>query len=126
IPGSGGNTPAPGELARLTMHCVGNGADAIYYFRWRAVPFGPEQTHGTLTDYDGRPLRIYYETKDTGERLARLAPMLEGTRVVSDVAILWDYPTRWLMERGEYWDGPGKLYRDRCNVLYDALRGCGI
>jgi len=126
VPGLENNTPAPGEVARLTMHAVANGADGIFYFRWRTCPFGCEQTHGSITDYDGRPTRTYREVAVIGNRLKAIAPVLEGTTVSSDAAILYDFPTRWIMETGISWNGPKDLYIQRCKLMYEALRAQGI
>ena len=122
IPGASGNTPAPGEVQRLTMHTVAHGADAIYYFAWRGVEFGPEQTHGTITDYDGRPRRVYAEVKETGENLRRIWPMLRGTTVVSKVATLHDLPTTWVMETDSDWVGDRGLYNEHYARVRRAVR----
>jgi beta-galactosidase len=121
-----GNTPGPGELERLTMHAVGNGADGIYYFRWRSCPFGAEMTHGAITDFDGRPRSVYTECKTLGEKLQRLAPEILGTTVASDVAILYDFPTRWMMESYSIWDGPPEVFLRACKTIYSAVRGLGL
>jgi beta-galactosidase len=126
IPGEGGNQPAPGEVERLVMHCVANGADATFFFRWRACPFGCEQSHGTLTDYDGRPKRVYAEAQRVYERLARLDETLAGTTVQSDVGVLLDFPTRWVMETGVRWNGPRGLYTGLCRKLFRAARANGV
>lgn len=122
IPGRGGNTPAPGEVERLTLHAVGNGADAIFYFRWRACPFGAEQSHGTLTDYDGRPKRVYFEVQRTFERLTRLEDKLKGTQVVSEVAQVHDFPTWWAADTGVTWNGPRGWYLEYNKRMFQALK----
>ena len=124
--GRAGNTPEPGEVERLTLHVVANGADGVFYFRWRACPFGTEQTHGSLTDYDGRPKRVYAEAARIGEKLRSLAPALEGTKCASEVAIFYDFPTRWIVESGARWSGPQGLYLDLVMRLYTSIRGRGV
>lgn len=125
IPGEKGNQPAPGEVARLTFHCVANGADGIFYFRWRACPFGCEQFHGTITDYDGRPRRIFAEIAETGKRLRALAPRLKGSTVEASIALLYDFPSRWMSETGVRWNGPSDLYMGRIKLLHDVVRRLG-
>ena len=122
IPGAAGNTPEPGEVMRLTMHAVGHGADGIYYFRWRACPFGAEQSHGTITDYDGRPKRVYAEVAETGKRLKRIWPLLDGTTVVSRIAMLFDIPTTWVEETGWSFHGPFGLYMEHYGKVRRAIR----
>ncbi|MGC9346642.1 MAG: beta-galactosidase [Anaerolineae bacterium] len=126
IPGAAQNTPEPGEIARLTMHTVANGANAAFYFRWRTSPFGCEQSHGSPTGYDGEPKRAYEEVKEVFGHLQRLSDRIEGTSVKSDVALLVDFPTRWLMETGVRWNGPASLYMDHAKKLHSALRRQGV
>ena len=126
LPGVAGSSPAPGEVIRSTLHCVANGADAIFYFRWRICPFGAEQHWGSITDYDGRPTRVYDEVKATGEGLRRLAPLLEGTAVASEVAVLYDFPTRWLTETGVPLNVHGSFYMDHAKLLYRTARAQGV
>lgn len=126
IPGRDGNTAAPGELERLVLHTVAHGADGIYFFRWRACPFGLEQSHGSITGYDGQRLRVFEECKKIGEGLKRLAPLLANTQVVSEVAILHDFRSRWYLESGSPWVGDKGLYMDRFRRLYAALRRQGV
>ncbi|MHB0937077.1 MAG: beta-galactosidase [Armatimonadota bacterium] len=126
IPGAAGSSPAPGDVTRLTLHCVANGADAIFYFRWRICPFGAEQHWGAITDYDGRPTRVYDEVKSTGEGLRRLAPLLDDTEVVSEVAVLYDFPTRWLTETGVPLNVHRSFYLDHAKLLYRVARAQGM
>lgn len=126
VPGMAGQLVSPGMVEKLTLHCVGNGADAMFYFRWRACPFGFEQVHGTITDYDGEPMRIYGEIQRLGERLKALAPTLAGSHVVSDVAMLYDFQTRWVMESHPFWVGPRELFWDRTKLIYSAVRSLGV
>ena len=126
IPGAVANTPAPGELARLTMHTIANGASAAIYFRWNGYGRGAEQSHGAITGYDGEPLRITSEVRDLGQRLARLGTRIDATRVVSQVGVLYDYPTRWVMEQHSSWAGPVHLHRTVSVRCYEALRGLGV
>jgi beta-galactosidase len=126
IPGAKANTPAPGELARLTLHTVANGASAAIYFRWNGYPRGAEQNHGAITGFDGAPMRITAEVRDIGQRLARLSARLDATRVVSQVGVLYDYPTRWVLEQPSSWAGPVHLHRTVSVRCYEALRGLGV
>ncbi len=126
LPGAGGSSPEPGEVIRSTLHVVAHGAEAIYYFRWRICPFGAEQHWGSITDYDGRPTRVYDEVKTVGAGLRRLAPLLDDTAVVSDVAVLYDFPTRWLLETGVSLNVHPSLYLDRAKLLYQAARARGV
>lgn len=84
-----------GEVRALAWNAVGHGADAVGYWQWRTAPNGQEQYHGTLIGADGLPVPVYDEVSQVGAEFARAAPDLAGTTVVSRVAMLNDYPSRW-------------------------------
>ena len=127
VPGRGlDNTPAPGEVARLAMHGIAHGAEGLFFFRWRACPFGAEQAHGTVTDYDGRPTRVYPEVARVGAWWKAHAAELAATRVEARVAVLTDFQTRWTFEAlGPEWGSPGGFYNALVVRAYGALRRRG-
>jgi beta-galactosidase len=90
--------PGPNFVRLKTYQGIGHGADGIVYFRWRQALGGSEQYHSGLLDYAGRKTMGYAEAKQIGEELQLLAPKLEGTRPVADVAILLDYDSRWALQ----------------------------
>ncbi|NLB55587.1 MAG: hypothetical protein GX811_07455 [Lentisphaerae bacterium] len=122
IPGAGWNTPAAGEVESLAVHCVANGANSLFFFRWRACPFGCEQSHGAITDYEAEPKKVYNEVQRVFSRLTKISEELKDTVVRSNMAILLDFPTRWVMESGVSWNGPAQLYSDYIKLVYDAAR----
>lgn len=126
ILGAANNSPAPGELERLTLHTIANGADGVFYFPWSRFRFGCEQNHGAITDFNGNPGRIYNECKAIGQRIGRIAPLLEGSHVASQVAVLYDFPGRWHMEHPSDWTGNNMLYVEHINKLYHSVRGLGF
>lgn len=125
IMGATGNTPAPGELERLTMHTIANGADGVFYFPWKRFPFGSEQNHGAITDFDGKPTRMYKECKEIGRKLGDLAPFIRGSNVVSDIAVFYDFPSRWHVEHPSPWTGDSSMYLRQINKLYHTVRQLG-
>jgi beta-galactosidase len=127
VPGRAANDPAPGEVARLAMHGVANGAEGLFYFRWRACPFGAEQAHGTITDYDGYPTRVFPEVKRVGAWLAKHGAMVDATRVKARAAVLVDFQTRWTFEAlGPEWGAPRSFCPDQTTKVYGAMRQAGI
>jgi len=93
-----GVTPRPGEIRLWSWQAVAHGADAVVYFRWRTARFGTEQYwHGVL-QHHGKPGRRYFEVKQTGEELARLADALVGAETRAEVALLLDYDTRFAFQ----------------------------
>lgn len=126
IPGRGASTPWPGEVARLMMHCLANGANDMFFFRWDMCPFGLEHPHGALVDYRGNPTRTYTEVAAMLKRLHVLAPRLLGTRVKTPVAMLYDFPARWMWEEPSPWNGPASLYMDLLKLCHAGIRAEGI
>lgn len=92
------NSLDKGEDRALTWNAVGHGADALGYWQWRSALNGQEQYHGALLGPDGTPAPIYNEVAQVGAEFAEAAPALAGTTVVSEVAILQDYPSRWAID----------------------------
>lgn len=127
VPGRADNTPAPGEVMHTAMHAIANGADAFFFFRWRACPFGVEQSHGSITDYDGEPTRIYNEVKELGALVARLNTLPQLVATESDAALLYDFPTRWYFDSSApEWGAPAGFYSARANAAFLALRLQGV
>jgi beta-galactosidase len=58
---------------------------------------GQEQYWGTIVDQAGRPRPIFDEVRQIGQEFGRAAPVLTGTRVSSDIAILNSYEDRWAL-----------------------------
>ncbi len=103
-----------GEVRALAWHAVAHGADAVAYWQWRSALGGQEQYHGVIVGADGSPVPVYDEISRIGAEFARAAPALAGTTVVSPVAVLNDYPSRWAIGWQRFAEGfiPA-------NVLYD-------
>ncbi|AEU35867.1 beta-galactosidase [Granulicella mallensis] len=84
-----------GEVRAMAWNDIGHGAQAVEYWQWRSALNGQEQYHGTLVGSDGTPVPLYDEVKQLGDDFAKAAPVLAGTTVESQVAILHDYNSRW-------------------------------
>lgn len=90
------NTPLDkGEVRAMAWHNIGHGADAIEYWQWRSALNGQEELHGTLVGADGTPVPVYSEVEQLGAEFAKAGPVLSGTSVHSEVAILHSYDSRW-------------------------------
>ena len=59
---------------------------------------GQEQYHGTLVGSDGTPVPLYSEVAQIGREFAKAGPLLAGTSVKSEVAILHSYDSRWAIQ----------------------------
>jgi beta-galactosidase len=82
----------------MAWHAIGHGADDVNYWQWRSALNGQEELHGTLIGPDGTPVPLFEEVKQTAQEFEQAQGALRGTRVVSEVAILNDYDSRWALE----------------------------
>ncbi|SIS11104.1 beta-galactosidase [Microbacterium sp. RURRCA19A] len=84
----------PGELARNSIAHLGRGADAIMFFQFRASRAGAEKFHSAMLPHAGTGTRVWREVLALGESLESLSE-IQGSRVRSDVAIVWDWEAAW-------------------------------
>jgi beta-galactosidase len=114
------NSLDKGEVRAMAWHDVGHGADEVSYWQWRSALNGQEEIHGTLLGPDGEPVPLLDEVAATAKEFAALQDVFRGTRVVSQVAILNDYDSRWAID----WQKHTEKY-DQFAILksyYHALR----
>ncbi|MGA4644974.1 beta-galactosidase [Limisphaera sp. 4302-co] len=116
----------PGVLRLFTYQLISRGADAILFFRWRQPRFGPEQFHGAVMPHHRRKdYRVYREVCQLGEEMKLLAPVIQGTRVVADVAILFSHDNDWALEEPTH---PNRHFhlREHLALIYAALHDRNI
>jgi beta-galactosidase len=87
-----------GEARAMAWQAVGHGADDINYWQWRCALNGQEQYHGVLVGPDGTPAPFYDEVSQTAHEFAKAESAFRGTRVVSEVALLHSYDSRWAID----------------------------
>ena len=92
------STPRPGEIRLWTYQAISRGADGIVYFRWRTCQFGTEEYWHGILDHDGIPRRRYKEVQQTGGELHKISPLLEGTLVKNEAAVLYSYDQLWSLQ----------------------------
>lgn len=87
-----------GEVRAMAWQAIGHGADEIGYWQWRSALNGQEEYHGTLVGPDGTPVPLYEEVSQIGREFSAVQDAFRGTTVVSDVALLHSYDSRWAIE----------------------------
>lgn len=92
------NSLNKGEVRAMAWHAIGHGADTVSYWQWRSALNGQEQYHGTLVGADGTPVPLYDEVAQLGREFAKAGPVLAGTTVKSEVALLHSYDSRWAID----------------------------
>lgn len=88
-----------GELRAMVWQAISHGADAFAFWVWRSPLNGTETDHGAVLNAGGRPNPVYTEISETGGDIAKVWPILKGSTPITDVAMLYDYPSRWAVER---------------------------
>lgn len=113
-----------GEMARNSLAHFARGADAILFFQWRASRYGAEKFHSAMIPHVGTQSRVWREVVDLGAKLGRLAEV-RSSRVVADVAILWDFESFWA--QGLDWRPSVDVqYAERIRAFYERCWRDGI
>lgn len=118
-------TPQPGQMRLWAWQAVARGADMISFFRWRSCRWGREQYWHGLLYHHGIPQRRYDEAKQLGGEFRALSSELDGTNVVSDVGIVYDYSSHWALEAQPNAES-GFGYRQMATLYSTALNRMGV
>lgn len=78
-------------MERISRQALSQGAENIVYFRYRAVPFGSEQYHNGILNYDGNPERS--KRLQVCKQLSEQRPL---ERKKSRIGIYFDYEVAWM------------------------------
>ena len=92
------NSLDKGEVRAMAWHDIGHGADEVSYWQWRSALNGQEELHGTLVGADGEPAPLLEEVARIAKEFSDVQAAFRGTRVVSQVAMLNDYESRWAID----------------------------
>lgn len=87
-----------GEGRAMAWQAVSHGADGFLYWQWRSAPNGQEQLHGTLVDQSGELAPFSEEVRRIAREFAQVSDLLIPSEVKAKIAILNDYPSRWLID----------------------------
>jgi beta-galactosidase len=87
-----------GEARAMAWQAIGHGADDVNYWQWRSALNGQEQYHGILLGPDGTPAPFYDEVSQTAHEFAQVESAFRDTFVVSQVALLHSYDSRWAID----------------------------
>ncbi|GAP62711.1 beta-galactosidase [Ardenticatena maritima] len=115
--------PRPAVIRLWSWQAVAHGADALVYFRWRAVRYAQEQFHSGLLRHDGEPADGWHVVRRLQAERA-LLERLQATQTPAEVAMLLAYDDLWALDlqphhrEFRYWRHFGAYYR--------ALRRAGV
>jgi beta-galactosidase len=87
----------PGIHLLKSLQAVAHGSDSVQYFQWRKGLGSCEKFHGAVVDHVGHEhTRVFGDVAEVGRSLAKLGEVV-GTTVPSEVAILYDWENRWVL-----------------------------
>ena len=115
------------------LQAVANGADTIHYFQWRKGQGGFEKYHGAVVDHEGSDQsRVFKECAQVGVELDALNPLFGSETPTAEVAILYDWESRWALNASagpkknfEGYPFPTDSYTENCQAQYRALTVAG-
>ena len=85
----------PGTFRQNMAFAYASGAELITAFKYSVFPSGFENLGSALIDLNRIPGRRYEEFCQAGQDLAACEPILNRTKVVSQVAVVLDYNSLW-------------------------------
>lgn len=116
----------PGVHKFEALQAIAHGADGIQYFQWRQSRGSQEQFHGAVVNHGTTNNgRIFNEVKQAGLVIDELAH-IAGTTKRADVAIIYDWESRWALDAAV---GPvqrDKGYEQTCIDQYRAFWEAGV
>ncbi len=81
-----------------SLQAVAHGSDSVQYFQWRKSRGSVEKFHGAVVDHVGHVnTRVGREVSAVGKYLQQIN-QLAGTHTQSEVAIIFDWESRWAMD----------------------------
>jgi beta-galactosidase len=81
--------PYDGQLRQDVYTHISNGANMVEYWHWSSIHANQETYWKGVLSHDLEPNRAYAEVARTAHELQKIGPHLAGTKIHSDVAILW-------------------------------------
>lgn len=117
--------PSP-RVEALRLWCwqaIAHGADALVFFRWRAIPYGQELYHSGLLKHDGEPGDGFRVVHELSQHKALLEE-LQGAEVDAQVAMLFSYEDIWALEEQPH--HADFLFWRHFGAYYRALRRTGV
>lgn len=89
----------PGQMRLHALQAIAHGADGMMFFQWRQSRAGAEKYHAAIVTHDGNEhTRIFRQSAQVGEELEQIAPVVAGTHLTSQVAIVLDWENWWCVE----------------------------
>lgn len=85
-----GYLPPPGQIGLWLTQAIVNGANQVYFFRYRTARFGQEQLCYGILDHGKRLTSKYFELKDTIQKIRDFAEDVKDSHHKAEVAVCFD------------------------------------
>jgi beta-galactosidase len=85
-----GYLPPPGQISLWMKHSICNGADKVYFFRYRTARFGQEQLCYGIFDHDKVKTHKYFELKKSIEEVNQWGEDFKLSTHKSEVAYFYE------------------------------------
>lgn len=117
----------PGMLSLASLNAIAHGSDSVLYFQLRQSRGASEKFHGAVIGLNDEFGRVQEEVAEVGAVLRKLKEV-QGSQVVSSIAIIHDRESIWAMEDSQGPRNAGLGYRKHLLSCYRALRysACNI
>lgn len=123
----------PGMLHAASLQAIAHGSDSVQYFQLRQSRGSSEKFHGAVithrmvaSDVNAcKSTRSYHEVQKVGESLEQLSEVA-GSTVRANVAVVFDWESRWAMEDAQGPRNAGLYYKEAVEKPYFALRKQGL
>ncbi|MGL6026253.1 MAG: beta-galactosidase [Vibrio sp.] len=116
----------PGMHLLSSIQAVAHGSDSVQYFQWRKSRGSSEKFHGAVVDHVGHvDTRVGKEVAQVGAWLAQHSS-LAGSRTAAQVAIIFDWESRWAMDDAQGPRNQGLNYEHTVNQHYRGFWEQGI
>jgi beta-galactosidase len=88
-----------GQWRQVAWALVARGARMIGYWHWHTLHHGTETYWGGILPHSGRPGRTYQQISQLGGEFARAGELVAGLVPDADIAMVFDMPSRWIMQK---------------------------
>ncbi|NBB95878.1 MAG: beta-galactosidase [Planctomycetes bacterium] len=116
----------PGMHKLSSLLAIAHGSDTVQYFQWRKSRGATEKFFGAVVDHVGHEdTRVFGDVAELGRVLKKLDGVV-GTTVRSEVAVLFDWPTRWAVSAMSGLGHRHRNYLGTCMQHHAAFWTMGI